>query len=107
MARLVLPILISASLTACGPRLTRPEPAAAVPALPMLTAQQRASCPSLQLLKDKSIATLGNEDAVTAVQYQRCREKHWAVVNVYDQLVKIVQELKVKLERGMTDDRSK
>ena len=87
--RLALLILISASLTGCFGRSTNHVVSAGqtAPVLPTLTAQQRAPCPPLDLLKDKTIGTLVSEDTRAAFQYAGCQARHESVVGTFDELV--------------------
>lgn len=95
-------ILMMVLLTGCSASLTKPEPSAGLtaPVLPTLTDQQRASCPPLDLLEDKSRGELASKDAQAAFQYAACQRKHQNVVSMFDEVVaavnRYVEELRQK-----------
>ena len=84
MVRLVSLILAAALLQACATHSTPPEPRAAVPIPPPLTAEQAAPCPPADQITDLTIDALVRADAQLASQYAKCGAGKQAVVDVYN-----------------------
>lgn len=78
------PILMLVLLTGCSTPSIKPDPQAAVPVPALLTAELSAPCPSLPLLKDKTIGTLVTEDANSSYDYAKCREINEALKLIYN-----------------------
>lgn len=94
----VSPILILALLMGCSGRSTLPDKLPPAPALPALTQSLAAPCPPLNLLVDRAIGTLVQEDSNAAFEYARCQSKQAEVVSLYEKLRQSMLDFVSKLK---------